>query len=127
MSMPKQSRGVSRVGAKGSAQESAGMEPSRCDTNESCTVQGPNYPCPTLRNPGRTCSSTFDNPICLTRRSACRGELVACAAGVLGTAAYGPACAGCLYAVGWTPALVTCAVPCLTTAAAMQLVVQNCS
>ncbi|TWU40039.1 hypothetical protein Q31b_33830 [Novipirellula aureliae] len=127
MIMPKQSRGVNRVGAKAEPYHPAGIEPSRCDTNEDCRRRGPNYPCGNWRNPGRMCASYFDDPVCLTRRSACRGELVACAAGVLGTVAYGTACAGCLYAVGWTPALASCAVPCLATAASMQLVIQNCS
>jgi len=125
MRIPKKAVSVVRHGVK--PYDAGGIEPSRCDTNEDCRRNGPNYPCPTWNNPGRMCSSSFDDPICLARRSACRNELVQCAAGVLGASAYGPACAGCLYAVGWTPALVGCAVPCLATAASMQLVVQNCT
>jgi hypothetical protein len=43
--------------------------PGRCAW--SCTVSGPNVPCPTFSNPFRTCPTSFDEPGCLTTRTAC--------------------------------------------------------
>jgi hypothetical protein len=102
--------------------------PSACNPDENCTVDGPNYPCPTWSNPGRMCQSSFDDPICLTRRSACKSQLIGCVAGAIGTAAFAPQCVGCIVtnaSVGGV-ALAGCAIPCGTTAAALQLAVQNC-
>jgi hypothetical protein len=75
------------------------------------------------------CSSYYDNPACLARRSACQGKLIKCVAGVIGTAAYAAPCAACVYGAAATggAALAACALPCGTTAAALQLAVQNCS
>jgi hypothetical protein len=128
MKLPIQSQPVMR-GVSTSKLSAKMIIPSACDPNENCTRRGPNYPCPTLRNPGRMCESSFDDPVCLGRKAACQGTLIACVAGVIGTAAYAPSCAGCIYAniaVGGA-ALAACAVPCGVTAGALTLAVQNCA
>jgi hypothetical protein len=103
--------------------------PSACNPNENCIIQGPNYPCPTWSDPFKMCESSFDEPICLGRRAACKSQLVACVAGVIGAAAFTPTCGACIianYAAGGT-ALAACAIPCGVAAGAIELAVQKCN
>ena len=43
-----------------------------CNANENCVISGPPVPCPTWREPFRTCPSSMTDPICESRRLACR-------------------------------------------------------
>lgn len=100
-----------------------------CDPNESCTRRGPNYPCPTWRNPGKMCASYFDDPICLTRRTACQGELSACITSGLVTYGAGAACVGCVYVGALTTggtAAAACVGVCGVGAEALQQVMNRC-
>lgn len=128
MKLPIQAKPIMRLVNSSKAKRDE-IVPSACNPNENCTRNGPNYPCPTWRNPGRMCQSSFDDPICQTRRTACRGKLIGCLAGVIGTAAYAPQCGGCVIANVATggAALLACAAPCLVSAGALELAVQNCS
>lgn len=62
------------VSLMGMEPEPDGIDASSCDPNRDCRRRGPNYPCPTWRNPGRTCESYYDDPVCLTEREVCRHE-----------------------------------------------------
>ncbi len=86
-----------------------------CNPNENCRRRGP-------------FGSSYDDPICLARRAACRSRLTACVVGIIGTAAFTPTCAGCIYAnffAGGT-ALAACAAPCGIAALSIEQIVQNC-
>ena len=51
---------------------SCSRPPGRCAW--SCTVSGPNVPCPTWQNPFRTCPTSFDEPVCLGNRAVCSAQ-----------------------------------------------------
>lgn len=101
----------------------------RCNPRENCTREGPRVPCPTLRKPFRTCPSYFDDPICLTRRTACQGELRVCVtSGLVGYGA-GASCIGCVAAGAITTggaAAVGCVGVCGLAASAIEQVMNHC-
>ena len=90
MFLPRQSIGSVRYGQPNWPFYVGETEPLACNPNENCTVQGPNYPCPTIRNPRRTCASYVDNPVCQTRVTACKAHLLECGAAVIGSVIYTP-------------------------------------
>ncbi len=108
----------------------SGLAWSACNPNENCTVRGPDVPCPIIpAQPLRTCPSYYDDPVCLTRRLACSGQLAVCVtSGLVGSSA-GAACVACLVAaIGGTggTAAAACAPACGITAVAAEQVVQKC-
>jgi hypothetical protein len=107
-----------------------------CNAQENCTVRGPNYPCPTMRNPFRTCPSYFEDPICQTRLTACRGKLALCVTSGLVAHGAGAACISCLVAgtiaTGYTGGLAAagaaaaCLGVCAVSATAMEQIINSC-
>lgn len=118
------------------ASDPDGILPTGCNPQENCTVRGPNYPCPTVRNPGRTCPSYVDDPMCQTRRAACRGELTACVTSGLVAYGAGSACVSCVVAgtiaSGYTggaaavAAAAACIGVCGLAAGAIEQVINRC-
>ena len=119
-----------------SSPESDGILPMGCDPQENCTVRGPNYPCPTWRNPGKMCESYVDNPICQTRRAACRGQLASCVTAGLVAYGAGSACVSCVaagaIASGYTGgaaalgAAAACVGVCGLSAGSLEQVINSC-
>lgn len=115
---------------------SAGVTPQGCDPQENCTRQGPNYPCPTRRNPFKVCKSYFDDPICLTRRTSCNGQLTNCVTSGLVAYGAGSACVGCVaagtIASGYTggaaaaAAAAACVGVCGLSAGALERAINSC-
>jgi len=139
MKLPRLSSGVSRGSSTLTSfvsDDRPGILPMGCDPQENCTRTGPNYPCGDWRHPGRMCSSSFDDPVCITRRTACRGQLTACITSGLVAYGAGAACISCVaagtIASGYTGgaaaagAAALCVGVCGIGAAALQQAINNC-
>lgn len=97
--------------------------------NYSCTVAGPELPCPTWSEPLRMCPTSFDDPTCLARRSLCQGTFAACVTAALTSEGAGAACvAGVIadFEAGGSITTATVAL-CGLAAEAVQQAANNCN
>ena len=105
----------------GSAVASAACE-------EDCRVRTIDLPCPTWSNPGRTCPSYYDEPVCVTRKLACQGRLTACVAESMVAYGAGGVCVAAVYAdlnVGGAISAQTTLI-CAVAAERIEATIQHC-